>query len=72
MARAPDNPDRNFSANGDAEDLDGLRRFLGNGEPALLFNEAAKARFGKVISDAVLPSRVRAPVRSVGAKRRPP
>jgi len=69
MARALGNPDRNFSANGDAEDLESLRRALDNSEPLLPFNEAAKARFGKIISDAVLPSRLRAPLRRLSMKR---
>jgi len=63
MARSLDNPDRNFCTSGDAdEDLKALRQAL-RSEPALPFNEAAKARFGKVISNAVLPSRLRAPLR---------
>ena len=63
MARAPENPDQNFSTGGDGEDsFDSLRHALANSAP-LPFNEAAKARIGKIISDAVLPSRVRAPVR---------
>jgi hypothetical protein len=54
MARVPENPDRNFSANGDVEDnFERLRSVLDNSEPAPPFNEAAKVRFGKVISDAV-------------------
>ena len=69
MARAPQNPDRNVSADGDSDEtLEGLRDALDHTEPALPFNEAAKARFGKVIGDAVLPSRLRAPVRRLGAK----
>jgi hypothetical protein len=69
MARAPENPDRNFSADGDAEeDFAALRHTLDLGKPALPYNEAAKLRFGKVITDAVLPARVRPPVRRVGAK----
>ena len=68
MARAPNNPDRNFSANGDVEDFEGLRRALGDTQPALPFNEAARTRIGKLIADAVLPSRVRAPVRRLGIK----
>ena len=71
MARELQNPDRNFSADGDPkEKLDGLRDVLDHGEPALPFNEAAKVRIGKAISDAVLPSCVRAPVRRLGSKRR--
>ena len=70
MARALENPDRNFSADGDAEDnFESLRHALNHTEPALPFNEAAKVRFGKIISDAVLPSRVRAAVRRLGVKR---
>jgi hypothetical protein len=75
MARALENPDRNFSAKGNAEDEDfeslrDLRTALDFSKPALPFNEAVKARFGKVISDAVLPSRVRAPKRRLGVKHR--
>ena len=67
MARSIENPDRNFSSNGEAEEdfesLRDLRTAIDFSKPALPFNEAAQVRFGKVISDAVLPSRVRAPVR---------
>jgi hypothetical protein len=63
MARSINNPDRNFSADGDAEGFEGLRRTLDTSEPAMPYNDAVKARFGKIISDAVLPSRVRVPVR---------
>jgi hypothetical protein len=69
MARIPENPDRNFSANGDAEDsFERLRYALDNSEPALPYNEASKTRIGKVISDAVLPSRIRTPLRRVGKR----
>ena len=55
MARIPENPDRNFSANGHAEDnFENLRRALDQCEPALPFNEAARVRFGKIISHALL------------------
>ena len=58
MARAPENPDRNFSADGDAENnFESLRRMLDRSEPALPFNEAAKVRFGKIISGALLKTR---------------
>ena len=71
MARAFENPDRNFSVDGDAEDsFESLRDLLANSEPALPYNEAAKARIGKIISDAVLPSRVRTPMRREGVKHR--
>ena len=67
MARALESPDRHFSANGEAEeDFEGLRDLrtaIDFSKPALPFNEAAQVRIGKVISDAILPSRVRAPVR---------
>jgi hypothetical protein len=70
MARVRDNPDRNFSADGEAEEnFEGLRDALDLSQPALPFNEAAKIRIGKVIGDAVLPSCVRAPVRRLGSKR---
>ena len=69
MARAPENPDRNFSIDGDAEDYESLRRAFGN-EPALPFNEASKARIGKTISEAVLLPGVRAPARRLGVKHR--
>jgi hypothetical protein len=63
MARSLDNPDRNFSASGDPdEELEALRHAL-HSEPALPFNEAAKVRIGKIISNAVLPARIRAPLR---------
>jgi hypothetical protein len=69
MARSLDNPDRNFSANGDAdEDLEALRQAL-HSDPALPYNEAAKVRIGKIIADAVLPSRVRSPMRRLDVKR---
>ena len=71
MASGFENPDRNFSAEGHPEDsLESLRYALTNSEPALPFNEAAKTRIGKLISDAVLPSRVRTPVRRLGVKHR--
>ena len=55
MAREPKNPDRNFSADGDPEEtLEGLRNALDHSEPAMPFDEVAKARIGKVISGAVL------------------
>lgn len=75
MARSLDNPDRNFSANGEAEeDFEGfrdLRAAVDFSKPALPYNEAAKARIGKVIADAVLPSRIRTPLRRLGPKRPP-
>ena len=73
MARTLENPDRNFSADGEAEEnIESLRHALDHREPPLPFNEAAKVRFGKVISAAVLPSRLRAPVRRLGGKRTGP
>ena len=72
MARALHNPDRNFSANGEAEDFENLRAALDFSEPALPFNEAAKVRIGKAISDAVLPSCIRAPARRLSGKRNGP
>ena len=61
MAREPQNPDRNFSADGDAEkeNLESLRNSLDHTEPALPYNEAAKLRIGKVISGAVRRSKRR-------------
>jgi hypothetical protein len=51
MARALENPDRNFSTNGDAaEDFQGLRYALEHDPPALPYNDAAKARIGKMIA----------------------
>ena len=73
MARALENPDRNFSADGDPEGFDGLKQWLAESEPALPYNEAAKSRIGKAIADAVLPSYLRPPARHVPTKRaRPP
>ena len=51
MAREPQNPDRNFSAE---ENLEGLRNAIDRSEPAVPFNDHAKIRIGKVISGAVL------------------
>jgi hypothetical protein len=69
MARTSENPDRNFSADGDAEkkDFEALRDTLNHPEPALPFSEAAQARVGKMIRDAA--SGVRAPVRLLRGKR---
>jgi hypothetical protein len=72
MARALENPDRNFSADGDAEGFRKLKRWLAESDPALPYNEAAKFRIGKAIGDAVLPSCVRPPVRYVATKRAGP
>ena len=60
MARAPENPDRNFSANGEPEELERLKKEIEQSSPALPFNEAAQTRFGKVISEALLKTRRRA------------
>jgi hypothetical protein len=54
MARIPENPDRNFSANGDVEDFERLKKEIEGTSPALPYNEAAQARVGKVISAARL------------------
>ena len=73
MARTPQNPDRNFSADGDVEEsLEGLRASLAFSKPGLPFNEAAQVRIGKVIGDAVLPSRLRRPLRRLAGKRNSP
>lgn len=69
MAHALEDPDRNFPASDAEESFDDLRDALDLNKPALPFNEAAKARIGKFISDAVLPSCVRAPARRLGGKR---
>ena len=62
MAREPKNPDRNFSADGDPEEtLEDLRNALDHSEPAMPFDEVAKARIGKVISGAVLKDRAPKP-----------
>jgi hypothetical protein len=53
MARAPENTDRNFSANGDPEEFERLKNEVEHSSPALPFNEAAQTRFGKLISAAV-------------------
>ncbi len=64
MARSLDNADRNFSTNDDPEDsLESLRGVFANNEPALPYNEASKVRIGRLISNAVLPSRLRTPLR---------
>lgn len=69
MIRALENPDRNFSADGEREGFELLKRWIAESQPALPYNEAAKSRIGKVIGDAVLPSRIRPPVRRVASKR---
>ena len=69
MARALENPDRNFSADGEAEGFEFLKRWIAESAPALPYNEAAKFRIGKAIGDAVLPSCVRPPVRHLGTRR---
>jgi hypothetical protein len=72
MARALENPDRNFSADGEPEGFELLKRWMTESEPALPYNEAAKARIGKTIGDAVLPSYIRPRVRYLRAKRAGP
>jgi hypothetical protein len=72
MARTLGNPDRNFSIDGDAPSADGLkdlRRSLIESDPALAFNEAAKLRIGKVITDAILPVRIRPRLKHLGPRR---
>jgi hypothetical protein len=70
MARALENPDRNFSADGERGGFEFLKRWIAESKPALPYNEAAKARIGKAIADAVLPSRIRTPLRRLGNTRR--
>jgi len=72
MARALENPDRNFSADGDPADFKSLKRWLAESEPAMPYNEAAKARIGRAIGDAALPSYLRPPVRHLPTKRTGP
>jgi hypothetical protein len=72
MARALENPDRNFSADGERESLEFLKRWIAESHPALPYNEAAKSRIGKAIGDAVLPSYLRPPVRHLPTKRAGP
>jgi len=55
MARALENPGRNFSADGERDCFEFLKRWILQSEPALPYNEAAKARIGRAIGDAVLP-----------------
>ena len=72
MARALENPDRNFSADGEREGFEFLKQWIVKSEPALPYNEAAKARIGRAIGDAVLPSCIRPPVRYFRTKRHGP
>jgi hypothetical protein len=72
MARALENPDRNFSADGDRDGFEFLKRWIAESEPALPYNEAAKFRIGKAIGDAVLPSCIRPAIRRLGPKRAGP
>jgi hypothetical protein len=69
MARALENPDRDFSADGEREGFEFLRQWITESDPALPYNEAAKFRIGKAIGDAVLPSCIRPPVRHLPTKR---
>ncbi len=72
MAGALENPDRNFSADGEREGFEFMKRWIAESKPALPYNEAAKFRIGKAIGDAVLPSCIRPPVRYLGPKRARP
>ena len=72
MARALENPHRNFSADGEREGFEFMKRWLAESKPALPYNEAAKFRIGKAIGDAVLPSCVRPPVRRLRTNRAGP
>jgi hypothetical protein len=72
MAHALENPDRNFSADGDREGFEFMKRWIVESKPTLPFNEAAKFRIGKAIGDAVLPSCVRPPVRHLRRRRTGP
>jgi hypothetical protein len=69
MTPALQNPDRNFSADGKTEDVDGLRRALAEDEPPIPFNETAKRRIGKAIADAILPRFLRHAARGLNTKR---
>ena len=69
MAHASETPDRALPEGQPDENFEGLRGALDLSKPALPFNEAAKARIGKTIGDAILPSCVRAPVRRLAGKR---
>jgi hypothetical protein len=69
MVRALENPDRNFSADGEREGFEFLKRWIAESAPALPYNEAAKARIGRAIGDSVLPGHLRPPVRRLPAKR---
>jgi hypothetical protein len=69
MARTLENPDRNFSTDGaPSENFESLRAALDLSKPVPPYNEAAQVRIGKVISNAALPSRIRAPVRRSGRR----
>jgi hypothetical protein len=70
MARAPQNPDRNFSADGDPLSFEGMKRWLAQSKPALPYNEAARLRIGKVITEVILPSNLRRPVRYLSTGKR--
>jgi hypothetical protein len=72
MARAQENPHRNFSADCKREDFEFMKRWIAESKPALPYNEAAKFRIGKAIGDAVLPSCVRPAVRPLRTKRAGP
>ncbi len=70
MPRALENPDRNFSTQGEPEGFKFLKRWIAESEPALPYNEAAKFRIGKAIGDAIFLPCVRAPVRYLSTGKR--
>ena len=58
MARVQEQSDRSFSADtrSNADDVENMARLLEQGEVAELFDSIARARFGKMISTAILNS----------------
>ena len=59
MARAPDNPDRNFSSNGDPEKAEHDQRPAGQNQVGEIFDAEARRRFGEVIAASLNPRKRR-------------
>lgn len=53
MGRTGDNPDRNFSADGDPEKREAPKNEAKGSDPAPLIDETAEARIGKLIAKSL-------------------
>ena len=59
MARAPDNPDRNFSSDGDPEKSEHDKRPADQTQVGEIFDAEARRRFGEVIAASLNPKKPR-------------